>query len=194
MTSCRVHADRSATAMIGAATADLRHEHEVILQAVAVLERVADRLAAGRPMSQSTLIDLVQFLQTFADRCHHGKEEDHLFPAMRAKGGGDALAPFLEEHEEGRRYLHTLASPNAQSTERAAAARRYAGLLQDHIEREDKVLFPMADGLFTAAEHAALARAYEDVERRVVGTGGHAGLLTTLARLDAAVPHTTVVP
>jgi hypothetical protein len=49
------------------------------------------------------------------------------------------------------------------------------------------VLFPLADGLFTAPEHDTLARAYGDVERRVVGVGAHHDLLTTLARLEAAV-------
>ena len=193
MMYCHLRLNRPATAKAGQATADLRDEHEVILQALAVLERVAIRLASGKPVSDSALTDLVQFLQTFADRCHHGKEEDQLFPAMRAKGVGDTLTVFLEEHEEGRRYLRTLAT-GTSSTERAAAARRYVALLHDHIERENEVLFPMADGLFTADEHAALARAYEDVEHRVVGTGGHEGLLTTLARLDAAVPSASVEP
>lgn len=191
--SCHLHLNRSATAKARPATAGLRDEHEVILQALAVLERVADRLASGRPMNDSTLTDLVQFLQTFADRCHHGKEEDQLFPAMRAKGAGGPLEVFLEEHEEGRRYLRTLAS-SAPNAERAAAARRYVGMLQDHIERENEVLFPMADELFTAEEHGALARAYEDVELRVVGAGVHEGLLATLARLDAAVPCAPVAP
>lgn len=191
--SCHLHLNRSATAKASPATAGLRDEHEVILQALAVLERVADRLASGRPVNDSTLTDLVQFLQTFADRCHHGKEEDQLFPAMRAKGAGGPLALFLEEHEEGRRYLRTLSS-SAPSAERAAAARRYVGMLQDHIERENEVLFPMADELFTAEEHVALARAYEDVELRVAGAGVHEGLLATLARLEAAVPCAPVAP
>ena len=187
MGSCHLHLDGPATATAGPATADLRHEHEVILQALGVLERAADVLAAGQPLSESTLADLVQFLRTFADRCHHGKEEDQLFPAMRAKGMGGTLAVFLDEHEEGRGYLRTLAS-GASPAERAAAARRYVGMLREHIERENEVLFPLADGLFSAEEHGVLARAYEDVELDVVGAGGHEGLLTTLARLDAAVP------
>jgi hemerythrin-like domain-containing protein len=170
----------------GPATADLRDEHELILRALAVLERIATRLASGRSVSAATVTDLVQFLQVFADRCHHAKEEDHLFPAMRAKGAGDALAVFLDEHEEGRRYLRTLAG-GASGAERAAAARRYVGLLRDHIERENEVLFPLADGLLSAPEHDTLASAYEDVERRVVGGGGHHDLLATLARLEAAV-------
>ena len=185
MVSCHLQVNRRATA--GAATADLRDEHEVILQALAVLERVAHRLAGERTVNEPALADLVQFLQTFADRCHHAKEEDQLFPALRAKGAGDALAVFREEHEEGRGYLRTLAT-GASRAARAAAARHYVSLLRSHIERENEVLFPMADGLFTPVEHGALARAYADVELRVMGAGAHETLLTTLARLDAAVP------
>jgi hemerythrin-like domain-containing protein len=173
--------------MSGPATADLRHEHEVILRGLDVLERLAERLAAGPPVDDTTLGELVELLQTFADRCHHGKEEDHLFPAIRAKGLGDTLAVFLEEHEEGRGYLRTLASRGATGGERAAAARRYVGMLRDHIQRENEVLFPLADGLLAPEEHEALVRAYEDVERRVAGPGIHERLLATLARIDADV-------
>jgi hemerythrin-like domain-containing protein len=187
MSSCHLHLDRPAASTLAPATADLRHEHEVILRALAVLERIADRLASAKPVSGATLGELVELLQTFADRCHHGKEEDELFPAMRGKGMGGTLAVFLEEHEEGRGYLRTLAS-GAPSAERAAAARRYVGMLRDHIQRENEILFPLADGLFTPEEHRALARTYEEVEVRVMGPGVHERLLTTLARLEAEVP------
>jgi hemerythrin-like domain-containing protein len=175
--------ERPVAAEPGPATAELRHEHEVILRGLDVLERLADRLAAGQPVKDTTLSELVQLFQTFADRCHHGKEEDQLFPAMRMKGMGATLAVFVEEHEEGRGYLRTLGT-GASGAERVAAARRYVGLLREHIQRENDILFPMADELFSAEEHRALARAYEDVELRVVGPGIHERPLTTLTRLD----------
>jgi hemerythrin-like domain-containing protein len=179
--------ERPVAAAPSPATADLRHEHEVILRGLAVLERLAERLAAGQPVKDTTLGELVQLFQTFADRCHHGKEEDQLFPAMRQKGMGGTLAVFVEEHEEGRGYLRTLAS-DAPDAERAAAARRYVGMLREHIQRENEILFPLADELFSAEELNALVRAYEDVELRVVGPGVHERLLTTLARLEDEVP------
>ena len=187
MESCHLHLGPTAAALRAPATADLRAEHEVILRALTVLEGLADRLGSGQPVSDATLRELVELLQAFADRCHHGKEEDQLFPAMRAKGSGGTLPLFLEEHEEGRRYLRTLGS-GAPAAERAAAGRRYVGLLRDHIERENEVLFPLADELFSPEEHVALARAYEDVERRVMGPGAHEHLLATLARLEVAAP------
>jgi hemerythrin-like domain-containing protein len=168
-------------------------EHRWIERVIADLQLRLGAHSPRKPIDPAYVERVVDFLRTYADRCHHGKEEDQLFPAMRAKGAGGPLALFLEEHEEGRRYLRTLSS-SAPSAERAAAARRYVGMLQDHIERENEVLFPMADELFTAEEHGALARAYEDVELRVVGAGVHEGLLATLARLEAAVPCAPVAP
>jgi hemerythrin-like domain-containing protein len=187
MASCHNALHRTGEHKAGLATADLRHEHEVILRALLILERAGDRLASGQAVDEAALAELVQLIRTFADICHHGKEEAQLFPAMQKKGAGHSLAVFLEEHEEGRGYLRTLAS-GAPVAERGAAGRRYVGMLRDHIRREDEVLFPMADELFGPDEHAALARAYADVELRVVGPGVHEKLLATLARLETAIP------
>lgn len=186
MGSSHLRMERPVAAEPGPATAELRHEHEVILRGLDVLERLADRLAAGQPVKGATLSELVQLFQTFADRCHHGKEEDQLFPAMRAKGMGGTLAVFVEEHEEGRGYVRTLAS-GAADTEKVRAARRFVGMLREHIQRENEILFPLADELFSADEHGALARAYADVELRVVGPDVHERLLATLARLEGEV-------
>lgn len=187
MCSCHTATKRGVTSNIGPATAELRHEHDVILRALAVLERAAARLATGGPVDETALAELVDLCRTFADKCHHGKEEDTLFPMLRAKGVGTPLAVFLEEHEQGRAHLATLASA-APPDVRAAAARRYVGLLRDHIERENGVLFPMADDVLTPDEHAELARRYAEVERQVVGPGVHERLLGALDRLEAAIP------
>ena len=187
MCSCHARLKHGEGSNIGPATAELRHEHEVILRALLVLERAGERLAAARPVDEPALQELVALIRTFADRCHHGKEEHQLFPLLQAKGVGSTLVVFLEEHEEGRGYLRTLASA-APPAERAGAARRYVGMLRDHIQREDEVLFPMADEVLSLEEHDALARRYQEVEREVVGPGGHEPLLAALERIEAAIP------
>lgn len=187
MSACHAKLTRSGPSKAGPATAELRHEHEVILRGLALLDRAADRLAAGSPPGEATLQALVGFLQAFADRCHHGKEEHELFPVLEAKGVGSLLSVFREEHEEGRGYLRTMATPGVPAA-RAAAARRYAGLLRDHIERENEVLFPMAEDVLTLDDHDLLAKRYEAVERDVMGTDTHEALLAALADLEAAIP------
>ena len=187
MDCCHAGLKHGAASNAGPATAELRHEHEIILRALMVLERAADRLAAGAPVDEAALGELVALIRLFADTCHHGKEEDLLFPLLQDKGVGTVLRVFLDDHVEGRGYLATLAG-GAPAAARAAAARKYVGLLRDHIQRENEVLFPMADDVLGHEEHAALARGYAEVEARVVGPGGHDPLLATLDRLEAAIP------
>jgi hemerythrin-like domain-containing protein len=185
--SCHARLASHEGSKAGPATAELRHEHQVILRALAVLERAAARLDAGRPVDEAALSELVDLLQTYADRLHHGKEEARLFPLLRERGPGATLAVFLEEHDEGRGYLRRLARPGPPAG-RAAAARRYVGLLRDHIQREDEVLFPMADEALTLDEHDRLAVAYRAVEAEVLGAGGEDRVLAALDRLEATVP------
>ena len=188
MSACHAKLMHSGPSNAGPATAELRHEHEIILRGLALLDRAAERLQAGPPPDEATLQTLVGFLQGFADRCHHGKEEHELFPVLEAKGVGSLLSVFREEHEEGRGYLRTLATPGP-AAERAAAARRYSSLLRAHIERENEILFPMAEEVLSLDEHDLLARRYEEVERETMGVGAHDALLGTLARLETTLPE-----
>jgi hemerythrin-like domain-containing protein len=48
--------------------------------------------------------------------------------------------------------------------ERSAAARRYVGLLRDHIEKENALLFPLADAVLEARAQAELLREFASVE------------------------------
>jgi hemerythrin-like domain-containing protein len=187
MCACHAQLTRGEGSRHGPAIADLRHEHDVILRALGIVERAGEQLAAGAAVDEAAFGELVELLRTFADRCHHGKEEHELFPVLRAKGVGSVLVPFLEDHVHGRDYLTALAGPKPAAA-RARAARGYVALLRDHIERENEVLFPMAEGVLTPDDHAELARRYEAVETRVVGPGVHEALLAALDRLEAAFP------
>src|SRR5262245_38133145 len=170
------------------ATADLRREHELILRAVAVLERAGRRLAAEQHVDHAVLKDLVGFLRTLAEECHHRKEEDQLYPAMRRKGlsPDGPLAALLAAHGEGRDYLDTL-SGLSSGPERAAAALLFVKVTRAHIATEDRDVFPVADEMFTAEEQAELDRVYREMERRRFGPAFRDGVLADLARLERAV-------
>jgi hemerythrin-like domain-containing protein/uncharacterized protein (DUF2249 family) len=167
-------------------TAELRHEHEVILRTLAVAERMADALARGEAVDRDGLAWVVDFFRTFADRCHHAKEERHLFPALERRGvprEGGPIGTMLHEHEEGRRLLAAMGSADDRAV--AAALHDYAVLLRAHIDKENGVLFPMAEQILSDAEQRTIAASFEDVEQTVVGPGVHERLLAGLARLEA---------
>jgi hemerythrin-like domain-containing protein len=171
------------------ATADLRREHELIRRGLTVLERLGRRLATRREVDQTTLSELVTLLRRLADQCHHGKEEGHLFPSMREKGlpAGGRLAALLAAHGEGRDYLGTL-SGLPSPAERAAAALLYVRVTRQHLDTEEREVFPVADGMFAPAEQAELARSYVEMERRTFGSEFRDAVSAQLERLEDLVP------
>jgi hemerythrin-like domain-containing protein len=133
----------------------LKAEHEIILQALDCLERVAESAVSG-VIDLASARDLLDFFAVFADRCHHAKEEECLFPRLIDHGlprNAGPLAVMLAEHEEGRRAvsgmraaLQAFEQGGGEACRRfSAAARSYAELLRAHIEKENHVLFPMAE-------------------------------------------------
>jgi hemerythrin-like domain-containing protein len=136
-------------------TDGLRKDHELIMDALALLHEVSETLDEGVVVSGPDLAALLEFFAVFADGQHHAKEEETLFPAMVAAGlpprGGPVMI-MLAEHEEGRGYLRRLrgltelSSPSVRATF-VTLARQYRGLLEHHIAKENQVLFVMAERL-----------------------------------------------
>lgn len=165
------------------ATEQLTEEHRVIESVLDSLERVAAEVEEGRPLDREKAARAIEVLRVFADRCHHGKEEQHLFARMAEKGfprDAGPLGVMLHEHGEGRRYVRAMAealqkAPGPETDQEFAEhTRQYAALLRTHILREDHVLFPMIQNLFTPEEDADLVAAFERVEREEIGEGAHA--------------------
>jgi hemerythrin-like domain-containing protein len=167
------------------ATDNLRREHESIRRGLRLLEHAGRRLALGQSSDGPSMTALVDLLRRVADQCHHVKEEAHLYPAMQAKGlpADDRLAALLAAHGEGRDYLETLAGLPSPA-ERAAAALLYVRVMRDHLDSEERDVFPLADRMFTPTEQADLARAYAAIERTVLGPGSAATVLLELERLE----------
>lgn len=184
-----VHAQHCHHRHAATPTGQLRDEHQVILRALALLERLGRALDAGKAVERAHLAWLRSFFETFADRCHHGKEEQHLFPALERHGiprEGGPLAVMLQEHEEGRALLRAMAQGDDRPV--AGAIRAYAGLLRAHIDKENGVLFPLAEQVLPEGEQRQLLEAFEAVEQTVAGGGLHERLLAELARLEATAP------
>jgi hemerythrin-like domain-containing protein len=63
----------------------LEHEHHIIERVVAAMVVLAEKLQSGKEVEALVLNDLVEFLQVFAEDCHHGKEEHYLFPLLEKR-------------------------------------------------------------------------------------------------------------
>jgi hemerythrin-like domain-containing protein len=136
-------------------------EHRLILRVLEHLEEGADRLDSGDNIAAEFFLDAAEFVAGFADKCHHGKEEDILFVAMTARDmpqDSGPVAVMLHEHDEGRRYTAAFRSAAEQMKAgdggaAADVARNvfdYVNLLREHIAKENHVLFPMAEQIIPA--------------------------------------------
>jgi len=177
------------------ATEILMEEHRVIERVLDALEKAAQRLETGQ-MRPGFFVDAAEFIKGFADGCHHKKEEGVLFVAMTAHGipqQGGPIGVMLAEHEQGRAFTRGMREA-AQKLEAGdgsareavlANARGYAGLLRQHIMKEDKILFPMADQVIPPAGQEKVAEDFERVEKEETGAGVHEKYLALAERLES---------
>jgi hemerythrin-like domain-containing protein len=182
------------------ATDILMEEHKVILRVIGSLETEAGKLAAGQNVRPGFFLDASDFIKGFADGCHHKKEEGVLFQAMVDAGlpkQAGPIAVMLAEHEQGRAFTRGMREAAGRLGAGDAAARGevvrnalgYAALLRQHIEKENGILFPMADQVIPAAQHAQVTAGFEHVEHEETGAGVHEkylGLAEALEREAAA--------
>ena len=154
----------------------LMTEHRGIERIADSLEGYLSGLDSGDPPPLEDLHGLADLLAEIADRAHHAKEESVLFEAMHREGfpvQEGPIACMLHEHDEGRRLVHELAeiarnhtswTPEIR-TRALEAGTRYVALIRQHIQKEDQVLFPMAQRVLPDDLRAEVARRFEEIDR-----------------------------
>jgi hemerythrin-like domain-containing protein len=141
----------------------------------------------------------LEFFKLFADKCHHGKEEDLLFPLLERKGlprDGGPIGVMLGEHEQGRALIRQMSdAAEAYAKDAAGAGRRwaqaargYTSLLHSHIDKENNVLFMMAERMLSAEEQRDLAKSFEKVDVEKMGGGTHERLHAVMDDLVKEFP------
>lgn len=158
--------------------ATLRGEHQIILRVVKVLGTLMDRFEETGTFPEATLARCVDFIRLFADACHHGKEEDLLFPVLESRGiprDGGPIGVMLYEHQVGRGLTKGMSDALAAVRTGDAgakrpfceAARSYVDLLTNHIFKEDNILFNMGGRVLSDDDHEALSKSFCALNCRV---------------------------
>ncbi|MGC8837510.1 MAG: hemerythrin domain-containing protein [Anaerolineae bacterium] len=178
-------------------TEQLMEEHRAIQTMLGILSGACRRLEAGEAVDPDDLEQMLEFIQVFADRCHHGKEEDLLFKAMEEAGvprEGGPIGVMLLEHDQGRQFvrgmrealaLYRSGHPRARSAF-VHNARSYVTLLSQHIYKEDNILYPIADMHLTEEQQQRLLEGFARVEEERIGPGRHKEFHRLLERLERA--------
>jgi len=170
------------------ATQVLRQEHEVILRVLDATQNIASQIenAAGAP--PQVMSNTIEFFKLYADRQHHGKEEDLLFPELEKKGmprDGGPIGVMLMEHQFGRSHITRMAEAarafeggdHSAGARWADAALDYVALLRQHIDKENNILFVMAERILSPDDQQRLAKEFAGVDQQKMGEGENDRLL-----------------
>ena len=180
---------------MGVAVEQLKKEHSAIETMLKILDTICKKLRAGEKTEPEHLDKIIEFFRIFADRCHHGKEEEIFFPALEMAGIPKERGPIgvmLGEHDRLRGLMHGLAEVVDRyraGEERARDeivwyASDYSATLRGHIEKENNVLFKMAEMHLSSEEEKELAERFESMEVEKIGAGKHEELHAVLDRLE----------
>jgi hemerythrin-like domain-containing protein len=175
----------------------LEDEHLVIAKVVGAAPVLAERLEAGQSADLDTLRGVVEFMRTYADKCHHGKEEELLFPLLEKNGvpmQGCPIGALAMDHIKGRGLVKGLAEAVEAYQESdpggkqalIQALRGLAELYPGHIWKEDYLLFPLTHKVVSPEALQTLLQQFEQVEARV-GQDVHQRLEQFAARLSESI-------
>jgi hemerythrin-like domain-containing protein len=168
----------------------LMADHESILEALHILEAISNEVEHGKAINKDDTRALLTFLRDFADGSHHVKEEAIFFPALMQAGMTFQEGPLrvmTYEHQRGRALTAAMDEALARNDNHdfVMYARRYIELLTEHIEKENYVLFDMADQMLTDEEDQKIAEGFRHFEQTIVSTATYVRLQDILESLAA---------
>jgi hemerythrin-like domain-containing protein len=167
--------------------APLMIEHRLIERMVSLMRQDLERIRANILVDPEfafvdpVFIDVaVDFIRTYADRCHHGKEEDILFAELAGKALPADLQALLdelvEEHKLAREYTKELvkAKENYLRQEPEAVNQvlfyldKITAMYPRHIIKEDQHFFIPCMELFSAGEKDAMLAKMWEFDRKII--------------------------
>lgn len=155
-------------------------EHRLIERMITLIDERARKTGGDERIDPAFIDAAIDFIRTYADRTHHGKEEDILFRDLSGKtmSEDDArlMAELVEEHKLGRRLVGELSTARddyAGGDERARALvfeklAAIAAFYPKHIEKEDRVFFPASMTYLNDSEKEAMLEEMREFDMKMI--------------------------
>ena len=155
-------------------------EHHLILRMITLVEKHTAQMEEGNFRNWRFFLDAVDFIRNYADRFHHAKEEDVLFIELVKNGMPEKQSPIEAmhmEHDQGRMFVcsleeaaeKALAGETGQLPVIAESTKGYAELLRAHIDKENNILYPLAERVLPEEVRPGMLQAYDKAEAKTPG-------------------------
>lgn len=158
----------------------LMTEHRLIERMISSIDKEVKRMEKSGIVDQSFITVAVDFIRIYADRTHHGKEEEILFRDLSKKKLSDhdaiIMNELIQEHIVGRNTTVELVKSAAayQKGDKAAFPlitqnlRKFVDFYPKHIEKEDKVFFPSSMKYFSEPEQQSMLAEFWEFDRKMI--------------------------
>ena len=155
-------------------------EHRLIERMLSVIKNALVQVESTRRVDPVFVDTAVDFIRVYADRTHHGKEENILFRELdkRSLSADDRriMNELVEEHVVGRQATKVLVDANNRyrnGDEKALvnivnSLKKLVEFYPKHIVKEDKVFFPAARAYFTDSEDQAMLAEFWEFDRKMI--------------------------
>ncbi|MEK6972625.1 MAG: hemerythrin domain-containing protein [archaeon] len=154
---------------MGKATELLSEEHKYILKVIDSMIKECSLVKSGKSIDKTFFLNAIDFIRNFADKFHHAKEEDILFVELCSDELNlhcNPIEQMLYEHGLGRNFVKGLEQAiNSNDAKKVVEnALGYSQLLQEHIWKEDNILYPMADQALPEKTQKSIFERFKKVE------------------------------
>jgi hemerythrin-like domain-containing protein len=141
-------------------------EHTLIKRFLALVPEIAGSLGLDSEEDRRRILDGVDFIRSYADRYHHAKEEDILFAYFDPEL--DILKAMHDDHRRGRAHVKGILDALDRLDREAIVANLYgyAGVLTEHIKKEDEILYPWMDRNLSTRQVGEMFAKFGDVDER----------------------------
>ena len=162
------------------ARAPLMIEHRLIERMIGIINGVLSQIEKEEKVDPVFVDTTVDFIRTYADRTHHGKEEDILFRDLSKRDLSEEdqllMNDLIQEHILGRKTTKKLVETNTRyrNGDKSALAEIVSNLRSlvefypKHIKKEDKVFFPSARSYFSEQEDQAMLNEFWEFDRKMI--------------------------
>ncbi len=159
----------------------LREEHGETMKMLLVLQRFSTKLVDLEEGETKDLEALIEFFEIYVDRCHHGKEEQLLFPALsRARSAeiDSLISSLIDDHRQARMGMEQMKSDagilhshtGADRKAFSEGAERYVELVRKHIRKENSALLPLIEESLSETDRLQMAEQFHELEKATLGS------------------------
>ncbi len=147
---------------------------------ISIIKTGIEKIKSTQEVDPVFIDTAVDFIRTYADRTHHGKEEDILFRDLGKKDlsaeDQRIMQELIDEHVFGRQTTKVLVEANTRYrngdqsalTDITNKLQTIAEFYPKHIEKEDKVFFPASRDYFTEEEDQAMLAEFWEFDQKMI--------------------------